>query len=97
MQMGCFCPLFHSTTSDAAKAMYRERLATRLGHVEQHLSQQEYVLGKHFSVADAYLLVVLNWARLANIDLSPYPHVLAHRKRVRARPAVRAAMQAEGF
>jgi glutathione S-transferase len=49
------------------------------------------------TLADAYLLVVLNWARSVNIDLSPYPHVLAHRKRVGARPAARAAMQAEGL
>ena len=97
IQMGCFCPLFHSTTSDAAKTMYRDRLATRLGHVDRHLSQQEYVLGKHFSLADAYLLVVLNWARLLDVDLSPYPHVLAHRKRVGSRPAARAALQAEGL
>jgi glutathione S-transferase len=97
MQMGCFCPLFYSTTSEAAKAMYRERLASRLGHVDQHLSSQEYMLGKQFSLADPYLLVVLNWARPLDVDLSPYPHLLAHRKRVGARPAVRAAIQAEGL
>jgi glutathione S-transferase len=97
MQMGCFCPLFHSTTSDAAKTMYRERLASRLDHVDGHLSQQEYMLGKQFSLPDAYLLVVLNWARSVNFDLSPYPHVLGHRKRVGARPAVRSALRAEGL
>jgi glutathione S-transferase len=97
IQMGCFCPLLHSTTSDAAKTMYRERLASRLGHVDRHLSRQEYMLGRQYSLADGYLLVVLNWARSANIDLSPYPHVRAHRKRVGGRPAARAAMQAEGL
>jgi glutathione S-transferase len=97
MQMGCFCPLFHSMTSEAAKTMYRERLASRLGHVDRHLSSQDYLLGKHFSLADPYLLVVLNWARLLDVDLSPYPRVRAHRKRVGARPAARAAMQAEGL
>ena len=35
MQMGCFCPLFHPTTSEPAKTMYRERLASRLGHVDR--------------------------------------------------------------
>jgi glutathione S-transferase len=97
MQMGCFCPLFHSTTSETAKTMYRERLASRLGHVDRHLSQKEYILGRQFSLADAYLLVVLNWARSVNVDLSPYAHVRAHRKRVGARPTARAAMQAEGL
>lgn len=97
MQMGCFCPLFHSTTSDAAKTMYHARLASRLAYVDRHLSHQEYLLGNEFSVADAYFLVVLNWARSANVDLSPYPHVRAHRKRIGARPAVRSALRAEGL
>ena len=97
MQMGCFCPLFHSTTSEAAKTMYRERLASRLGHVDRHLSSQDYMLGKQFSLADPYLFVVLNWARSANIDLSAYSHVRAHRKRIRARAGVHSAMQAEGL
>ena len=39
MQMGCFCRLFHSTTSEAAKTMYRERLASRLGHADRHLHE----------------------------------------------------------
>lgn len=97
MQMGCFCPLFYKTTSEAAKTMYRERLASRLGHVDRHLSSQDYMLGKQFSLVDPYLFVVLNWARPLDVDLSPYPHVRAHRKRVGARPAARAAMQAEGL
>jgi len=97
VQMGCFCPLFHSATSDAAKTMYRERLAYRLAYLDRHLAQHDYLLGKEFSLADAYVFVVLNWARPARVDLSPYPHILAHRKRIGARPAARAAMQAEGL
>jgi glutathione S-transferase len=97
VQMGCFCPLFHASTSEPAKTMYRERLATRLGHVDRHLAQNQYMLGEHFSLADAYLFVVLNWSRSANVDLSPYPFVLAHRKHVGARPAVQAALRAEGL
>ena len=77
--------------------MYRERLASRLGHVDQHLAQNQYMLGEHFSLADAYLFVVSNWSRLAKIDLSLYPHVLGLRKRVGARSAVQAALRAEGL
>jgi glutathione S-transferase len=97
MQMGCFCPLFHPTTSDAEKITYHERLASRLAHLDRHLAQNQYILGEQFSLADAYLYVVLNWSRLANVDLSPSTHVLAHRKCVGARRAVRAALQAEGL
>jgi glutathione S-transferase len=97
VQMGCFCPLFHPTTSEPANAMYRERLAVRLSRVDGHLAGNEYLLGGHFSLADAYLFVVSNWSRAAQIDLSPYRHVLGLRKRVGARAAVQAALKAEGL
>jgi len=54
-------------------------------------------MGKDFSVADAHFFTVSNWASWADVDLSPYPNVLAYRKRIGARPAVEAAMQAEGL
>lgn len=97
IQMGCFCPLFHPTTSEQGQAMYRERLGSRLAHVEGHLTQSAYMLGERFSLADAYLFVVSNWSRAAKVDLSPYPRILALRKRVGGRPAVQATLRAEGL
>jgi glutathione S-transferase len=32
-----------------------------------------------------------------NVDLAPFPNVLAYRKRVGARPSVQAALEAEGL
>ncbi len=97
MQLGCFCPLFHPEIPESVKTIFRERLASRLAHVEHHLAETEYLVGNDFSVADAYLFVVSNWARPANIDLSTYPNVLRHRKRVGTRPAVKTAMKSEGL
>jgi glutathione S-transferase len=65
--------------------------------VEHHLAGAEYLVGEDFSVADAYLYVVSNWARPANVDFAPYPNILRLRKRVGARPAVQAAMRTEGL
>jgi hypothetical protein len=48
-------------------------------------------------VADAYLFTVTNWARLVKLDLADFPNVLAFQARVAARPAVQAAMTAEGL
>ena len=97
VQMGCFCQLFHPGATENMKTMHRGRLGTRLGHIEQHLAYREYILGEHFSLADMYVYVVLNWSRAAAFDLSPFPHVLALRKRVRARPTVQEALKAEGL
>lgn len=97
VQMGCFCQLFHPTASETQKAMHRERLNIRLAHIEQHLTNRKYMLDEQFSLADVYIYVVLNWSRTATVDLTPFPLVRALRKRVAARPAVQAAVKAEGL
>lgn len=92
-----FSPLFNPSMPDEAKKIFRERLATRFAHLDKHLAGNDYLMGKEFSVADAYLFVVSNWASRVDVDLSPFANVLAYRKRVGARPAVQAAMKAEGL
>jgi glutathione S-transferase len=49
--------------SEEAKKIFRERLGSRFAHVDKHLADNQYLVDKDFSVADAYLFVVSNWAR----------------------------------
>jgi glutathione S-transferase len=95
MQLGCFCPLFDREIPLAVKVIFRRRLNSRLAHVEHHLAGNAFLLGNDFSIADVYLFVVSNWARSVNLDLRPYPSILALRKRVSVRPAVQEAMKRE--
>ena len=74
-----------------------ERLLSRLAIVDQALAGKDYLLGAEFSVADAYLFVVSNWAALVGVDITGFAHLAAFRARVAARPAVIAAMEAEGI
>jgi glutathione S-transferase len=92
-----FSPLFNPSMPDEAKKIFRERLGTRFAYLDQHLAGNDYLMGKDFSVADAYAFVVSNWAGRVDVDLSSYANVLAWRKRVGARPAVQEAMKAEGL
>ena len=92
-----FSPLFNPTMPDEAKKFFRERLGTRFAHVDKHLASNDYLMGKNFSVADAYLFTVSNWAPRVDVDLSSFANVLAYRKRIAERPAVQAAMKAEGL
>jgi glutathione S-transferase len=92
-----FSPLFNPAMPDEAKKIFRDRLATRFAHMDKHLANNEYLMGKEFSVADAYAFVVSNWAGRVDVDLSAFGNVLAWRKRVGARPAVQTAMKAEGL
>ena len=92
-----FSPLFVPTTHPDTKATALERLQGRLKWVDGELAGKQYLMGDQFTVADGYLFVVTNWAQYVNLDLTPYANLVAYRARVAARPAVVAAMKAEGL
>ncbi|MDH4451347.1 MAG: glutathione transferase GstA [Rhodoferax sp.] len=92
-----FSPLFNPAAPEASKEQARQTLTKRLGWVDGELADKDYLLGAQFSVADAYLFTVTNWARIVKLDLSAFTHLLAYRTRVGERPGVQAAMRAEGL
>lgn len=56
-----------------------------------------YILGEHFTVADAYLYPILRLGRHAGLDFSSWPAIGHYMELVAKRPSVRAAMRAEGL
>jgi glutathione S-transferase len=93
-----YSPLFSPATPDDMKTAIRDKLATRYKLIEEQLSDgREYLLGEHFTTPDAYLFTVSNWAKGTGVDLSKFPNVVALMKRIGERPAVKAAMEAEGL
>lgn len=92
-----FSPLFNPKMPDEAKTLAKEKLASRYEWLNAQLEGKQWLSGESFSVADAYLFTVTNWAKPTGVDLSPYPNVQAWHARVAARPAVQAAMKAEGL
>ncbi len=92
-----FGPLFNPATPEEVKASTKERLDKRLKWVDGELAGKQYLLGDTFSVADGYLFTVTNWASRVGVDISGLANLAAYRARVAARPAVQAAMKAEGL
>jgi glutathione S-transferase len=92
-----FSPLFQPNTPADYKPFCLDRLTARLQWVNGELAGEDYLLGSQFSVADAYLFTVTGWAPHVGLDLSPFANLLAYRARVAARPAVIAALRAEGL
>jgi len=86
-----FNPALHPET----RAANEQLLGKRLNHVAKLLGSNDYLTGSSFTVADAYLFVVLNWAGWVKFDLSAWPTLQAFQKRVAARAAVQAAQAAE--
>ncbi len=91
-----FGPLFSSATPEEYRASTIQRLLKRLEWVDGELKGKSYLLGD-FSVADAYLFTVTNWAQMVKVDISHLANIAAFRERMLARPAVQAAMKAEGL
>jgi glutathione S-transferase len=92
-----FSPLFKPGTSPEAQQAAKDSIAGRLTWIDGQLAGKPFLMGDTFTVADGYLFNVTNWAAFVKLDLSPYTNLLALRERVAARPAVQAAMKAEGL
>jgi glutathione S-transferase len=92
-----FSPLFNKAMPEEAKKIFIERLHTRFAHLNQHLANNEYLMGKAFTLPDAYAFTVMTWAKPLGIDTSAYPNLQAFMTRVGARPAVQQAMKEEGL
>lgn len=92
-----YSPLFRPDLAPETRAERLAYLNKRYALVEKHLADRSYLLGDHFTVADAYLFTVTNWAAVVKLDLAPFPNVRAFQERIAARPAVKAAMKAEGL
>jgi len=90
-----FIPLLDRNSPEGAKAFARQRLALRFGHLSQRLRGRTFLL-ESFTVADAYLFTVLNWAPYAGIDLSQWPEVSSYAERLSKRPSIVRALAEEG-
>jgi glutathione S-transferase len=91
-------PLFWPATPDNAKPVFVDKIGQRYDLIEKTLSDgRDYLTGETFTIADAYLFTLANWAQRAGIDLAKWPHLQSYVGRVAARPAVQAALEAEGL
>ena len=89
-------PLF-GDNGDEVKNFARKNLARRLDWLDNQLGSHSYLMGEQFTVADAYLFVILGWFGRVGIDITKWPKLQALHQRVGARPAVDQALRAEGL
>ena len=93
-----FGPLFRASASEDEKTNARTNVAGKFDTAEAMLSDgRETIVPGSFTIADAYLFVVANWANFTGIGLDAWPRLAAFVERVSKRPAVQCAMKAEGL
>ncbi|KAJ3050067.1 hypothetical protein HDU99_008760 [Rhizoclosmatium hyalinum] len=77
---GSYGPLFNPAISDDVRKWALEKLATKLKFLNdvELADGRKFWVGGEFSVADAYLYIVLSWSGYVKVDLAPYPKVKAY-------------------
>ena len=92
-----FTPLFRPDTPEDYKPTARALLDKKLAYIDESLANAQWISGSRFTIADAYLFTVLRWAFAVKLEMAGYKNIAAYMERVAARPAVAAAMTAEGL
>jgi len=92
-----FGMMFNKAMPEEGKKAIVERIKQRLGWLDGQLGKSDYLLGANYSVADAYAFTVLNWAQYVGLNLKDWKNIANYVARVGARPAVQAALKAEGL
>jgi glutathione S-transferase len=95
LHKGLFVPLLDKKAAPEVKGYVLEKNLSRLDYLENYLKGRDYLLD-HFSVADAYLVTVINWTMATPpVELAKWPTLKAYCERLRARPSIAKAMAEE--
>ena len=85
---------FFAGASDEDKKKAGEMIVKRFGYLDERM-KGDYLFGEAVSVADAYLFVMLLWAKKHGVEAPA--RLAAFRDRMMERPAVQKAMGHEGL
>ena len=90
-----FVPLLDKKAPQEMKGYVLAKNLSRLDYLENYLKGRDYLLD-HFSVADAYLVTVINWTMATPpVELAKWPTLKAYYDRLRARPSIAKAIAEE--
>jgi glutathione S-transferase len=92
-----FGPLWNPAAASEWKQAARDQLGKKFDFVEHQLGEGPFLTGNRFTIADAYLFVMLGWTAVTDIDLGRWPGLKAFQERAAQRPSVRQVLQFEGL
>jgi glutathione S-transferase len=90
-----FQPIFSPAAPTDAKAAAKALLEPTLDYIARRLGSGSYLVGDGFTVADAYLVTLLNWFGFVGCDLKKWPTIHAYHQKHLRRPSVAQAMGVE--
>jgi glutathione S-transferase len=91
-----FTPLFRPDTPEEYKPTLRALLEKKLQYVNESLKDEQWINGSRFTIADAICSPCCA-GRAVKLNMEGLDHIASYMKRVAERPAVAAALKAEGL
>ena len=92
-----YSPLWNPNADPKVKEYTQANLEKKLDWINGQLAGKKHLTGDTFTIADAYLYTVINWSFFLGQNLDKWPALREFHGRVAARPAVQAALEAEGL
>lgn len=88
-----FGPLWNPNLPEAEKKATHDKIGKRFDYVAKNLEGKQFIMGDHFTAADAYMFVMLQWANHHKVQV---PAALkSYGEKLAARPAIKATLEAE--
>ena len=80
-----------SVTEDLRERFFFPLIKTKLHFVDNHLQHNRYLLGENFTLPDAYLFVMLQWAIYFKLPLES--HLVRYFAELKNRPSIANALE----
>ncbi len=77
------------------KRMVPKSVGAAFALIERGMLRGPWVMGESYTICDPYLFTIAQWLEGDGVDLAALPNVMAHRKRMLERPAVRKVVEEE--
>ncbi|AGA64827.1 Glutathione S-transferase [Liberibacter crescens BT-1] len=77
---------FNPKVDESTKLLFRQRLRNFHEMMNKKISETGWLIGHQFTVADAYLYVVMRWAIKLDLDISGLDSIADFMKRMKERP-----------
>jgi glutathione S-transferase len=72
-------------------------IKSKLNYLHKQLAHHPYVTGNHFAMPEAYLFVMLLWAKNMKIDLQDLPKFQDYFAELQKRPSIKKSLEEEGI
>lgn len=75
------------------ESLFKQTFKQKLKYPEAMLNSKQYLVGSNFSLADAYLFVILVWLKDVQIDIIDYPNLDKYYLFLKERPSIQLSMK----